>query len=413
MAVSRHLKRMANDLSLPLDRTLLRASNLMALDSAAKAADLQGQTALRSLNERSWSDRVGDEFSQLFQSAAQAQSRASLAREMRSRSQRLGLVDPNQLADMAARLWGPGGENKLDTLARQAAFRLNASGMAGLEASLSARDPMERQLLLSKMAEHIGRNDVSSERLLQSAARNLQTRHGDELKALHNSAAAFDVLHHMDAPDADKAAGASKLRGIFLDAGRTAGDAVVSAPKLASELLAKFDGPQFEVALMQLGEGVLADLRSAYPSQHAERVAAALTNSGAFMNVRKALGLSRRMRSQLAALGEPLENSDAHVATKLLEEAEVGCADASTWAKSLLGAQQGDRLLNNGAALTSLRSTVTDTPLSWWSDQHQSARFQLLEELDNLASALNRTDQAIGSSIQKRLRASMPTGQTH
>ncbi len=393
---------MANDLLLPLDRTQrLPPSNL-----GLATVDQKVQTTLRSVNERAWSDRVGDEFSQLFQSAAQSQSRAAMAREMRSRSQRLGLLDPSLLAEMAARLWGASGENKLDALARQAAFRLNSSGLAGLETSLSPRDPMERQLLLSKMAEHIGRNDAASERILQSAARNLQARHGDELKALHNSAPAFDVLHHMDAPDPSKAAGASELRSIFLDAGRTAGDAIISAPKLANQLLAKFDGPQFEVALMQLGEGVLADLRSMHPSQHAERVSAALTNSGAFMNVRKALALSRRMRAQMAAQGEAIENSDAFVATKFLEEADAGCSEASRLTRSLVGDEQAERMLAHGGALTCLRQSMSDMPLSWWSDQ--PARLKLLDDLDDLTNALNRPDQTLAFSIQKRLRADLP-----
>ncbi len=396
---------MANIQSLSLNT--MGANPLRSLVTGQAAQQL----TMTPLNARAWTDRVGSEYSQLFQEAAQAQSRAMTARNTLSRSQRSGMLDPSQLTNLSTQLWGAQGEAKLDALARQALFRMNASGLAGLEACLYPRDPLERMMLLSRMSELIGREDSASQRMLQTAGRDLQDRHGDEIKALENSTGAFDVMHHTDAAGANKAAGATDLRLIYLNAGRTAGDAILSAPKLATQLLAKFDGAQFELALMQLGEGVLADLRSACPSRHSERVSAALTNSNVFTNIRTALGLSRKMRTRMASLGEEVEATDPYLATKLLEEADRGCAEAHQLARSLVGDSQADRMLQNRDALTCLRQSGFEIPMPWWSDP--AARLKLLADLDKLADSFNRPDHAPGFSFQERLRNGLQKDRLH
>lgn len=401
-----HTTAMANIESVSLE--MKGAAALRSL--AAAQAPLQQQPSMKPLNERAWADKVGSEYSQLFQEAAQAQSRAMTARNTLSRSQRSGMMDPSQLAQLSTQLWGAQGENKLDALARQALFRMSTSGLAGLEACLHPRDPLERMMLLSKMSELMGGGDSASQQMLQTVTRDLQDRHGDEIKALKNSADSFDVMHHTNAAGAKDDAGATALRSIYLSAGRTTGDAILSAPKLATQLLAKFDGAQFELALMQLGEGVLADLRSAHPSRHSERVSAALTNSNVFVSIRTALRLSQKMRSRLASLGEEVETTDPFMATKFLEEADRGCAEANQLARSLVGDSQAERMLQNRETLACLREIGLEIPLPWWPDL--APRLKLLADLDKLAESFNRPDHGPGFLSQQRLQKALPKSKT-
>ena len=141
-------------------------------------------SVIKPMNEQAWENRVGQEHAHIFQSAAQSHLRSSKARELRSRAQRLGLIDPGHLAEKAFQLWGSNGENRLETLARQAAFRLSTGGISALQSSMHSRDPLERHLLLSKMAELLGQNDTRAHEGLEQSVSQLRQHHGDELLAL-------------------------------------------------------------------------------------------------------------------------------------------------------------------------------------------------------------------------------------
>jgi hypothetical protein len=406
---------MAQSSSVNLDAAMRRygptaagaAAALSASTSAAAAyAATTGAVNLKSMNEQAWSNRVGEEFSHVFQSAAQSHLRHARSREARSRAQRLGLVDPGHLAEKALLLWGAGGEERLDALARQALYRLTAGGSSSLNTSLQPRDPLERHLLLSKMAEHLGHEDSPAQRELALSVQQLHEQHGDELLALDNSAPAFAKLHpQAAAPEAATDDAAAGLRRVYLEAGRTVGDAVVSPNKLARGLLERFDADRFEPALRQLGEGVLADLRSSQPSRHAERVAVALANAGAFMNVRRALGISRELRLRLKASSQDVGASDAQLASKLLEASDEGCASAHAFAAGLLGAQAGEQCLGRSALLSCLRHAVTCMPAAWWPEAGLPARLQLLEDLDARLRRLSDSGATPASGIESRLRS--------
>lgn len=405
---------MAQSSSVNIDAAIRRhgpaaagAAAALAASSSAAAAYAAATAAgnLKPVNEQAWSHRVGEEFSHVFQSAAQSHLRHARSREARSRAQRLGLVDPGHLAEKALQLWGPGGEERLDALARQALYRLTAGGSSSLNASLQPRDPLERHLLLSKMAEHLGHEDSPAQRELALSVQQLHEHHGDELLALDNSAPAFAKLHPPAAAPEAEADAATSLRRLYLDAGRTAGDAVVSPNKLARGLLERFEADRFEPALRQLGQGVLADLRSQQPSRHAERVAVALANAGAFMNVRRALGIARELRLRLKALSQDVGGSEAQLASKLLEESDEGCASAHAFAASLLGAQAGDQCLGRSGPLSCLRHAVTCMPAAWWPEAGQPARLQLLEDLDARLRRLSDSGATPASGIESRLRS--------
>jgi hypothetical protein len=358
-------------------------------------------SVIKPMNEQAWTNRVGDEFNHIFQSAAQAQARAMHARQMRSRAHRLGLVDPGHLAEKATQLWGSNGGSRLENLARQAAFRLTTGGVTALQTVLHPRDPLERHLLLSKMSEYLGSDQSPAQQDLERSVQQLHQQHGDELLALNNSAAAFAQLN--DASPAATATAAG-LRSIFLDAGRMPGDAVITATRLAKGLLEKFDGQTFESALRQLGEGVLADLRSPQPSRHAERVGVALTNAGAFMTVRMSLGVARDLKTRLASQGKMLPQSEPRIACTLLESAESGCADAPSFCGALFGTERASEASGNLEVLSSLRQTVQAMPNTWWTADSESSRFQLLEDLDVRMSVLGASGKSPEKDLASRLR---------
>ncbi len=412
---------MAQSSSLPIDTSTRRyacaaigAAASLATAYSAQAAQAAGALMMKPVNDLAWSSRVGEEFSHIFQSAVQSHLRHARSREARSRSQRLGLVDPSHLAEKALQLWGSGGEERLEALARQALYRLTTGGSTSLNASLQPRDPLEQHLLLSKMAEHLGHDEDSpAHRELQLSLQQLQEHHGDELAALERGAPAFAKLHEATAaPGLAQAAAndpaanpAAALRRIYLDAGRTEGDAVVSPNKLALGLLARFDADRFELALHQLGEGVLADLRSPLPSRHASRVAVALSNAGAFMNVRRALGISRELRLRLNAHSQDIEDSEGQLASKLLEVSEQGCASATGFADGVLGERRGGQCLSRPGSLSCLRHAVSCMPPAWWPESGHPARLQLLEDLDMRLHRLSDSGATPASGAESRLRA--------
>lgn len=416
---------MAQSSSLPIDTSTRRyasaaigAAASLATAYSAQAAQAAGALLMKPVNDLAWSNRVGEEFSHIFQSAVQSHLRHARSREARSRSQRLGLVDPSHLAEKALQLWGSGGEERLEALARQALYRLTTGGSTSLNASLQPRDPLEQHLLLSKMAEHLGHDEDSpAHRELQLSLQQLQEHHGDELAALERGAPAFAKLHEAAAvPGSPRAANdpaaspAAALRRIYLDAGRTEGDAVVSPNKLALGLLARFDADRFELALRQLGEGVLADLRSPLPSRHASRVAVALSNAGAFMNVRRALGISRELRLRLNAHSQDIEDSEGQLASKLLEVSEQGCASATGFADGVLGEPRGGQCLSRHGSLSCLRHAVGCMPAAWWPESGGPARLQLLEDLDMRLRRLSDSGATPASGVESRLRAAAASG---
>lgn len=410
---------MAQSSSLPIDNSTRRyasaatgAAASLATSYSAQAAQAAGALMMKPVNDLAWSNRVGEEYSHIFQSAVQSHLRHARSREARSRSQRLGLVDPSHLAEKALQLWGSGGDERLEALARQALYRLTTGGSTSLNASLQPRDPLEQHLLLSKMAEHLGHDEDSpAQRELRLSLQQLQEHHGDELAALERGAPAFAKLHEAAAPGSAQATNdpaanpAAALRRIYLDAGRTEGDAVVSPNKLALGLLARFDADRFEHALRQLGEGVLADLRSPLPSRHASRVAVALSNAGAFMNVRRALGISRELRLRLNAHSQDIEDSEGRLASKLLEVSEQGCASATGFADGLLGEPRGGQCLSRQGSLSCLRHAVGCMPAAWWPDSCGPARLQLLEDLDMRLRRLRDSGATPASGAESRLRA--------
>ena len=409
MVIAVHSMRMGHS-ALPLIDTNLR----YAATSNAPRGLVMGATAaavapstIKPMNEQAWSNRVGEEYNQIFQSAAQATLRAGRAREMRSRSQRLGLVDPGHLADKASQLWGSDGANRLETLARQAAFRLTTGGVSALQASMHSRDPLERHLLYSKMAELLGEDDAAAQKGLEQSVLQLKHHHGDELLALSNTAETFSTLHDTQIHKEGDASAAEGLRRIYLDAGRMPGDSVITPLNLARGLLEKVEHSSFETALKKLGEGVLADLRSPQPSRHAERVGVALTNAGAFMTVRMALGISKDLRVRLSSQGTKLRQSDAQIACKLLESAEEGCASMVDLGGSIFGQDQAPAAMANANVLTSLRQAVTSMPTTWWAKDQEGARFQLLEDIDQRMSILKDPANDPAEQIAIRLRAQL------
>jgi hypothetical protein len=349
--------------------------------STANEAAGNASAQIKTLSEGVYLERNGDEFSQLFKSTAMSHQNAIKSRHRPAKGQQ-DLIDPKELADRAKQLWGADGDKKLDALARDATFKLQNGGRSALNQALQNRDPLERLLLLSKMSELIG-DDASARQDLEHVTKNLYIHHGDEIKSLSRTVTPFAQLAKIaaDAPQ--------ELRSLYLEAGRSTGDAVVSALKLAKGLLKKFDTKHFETALRQMNEGVLVELRKSNPTRNATRASIALTNSSAFMTVRKSLSMARELRTRWASKGLRASATDGELACALLEECENGANEPNQMLSNLLGEQDGETVMDDPHLLMDLHHTVNNTPLSWWPESLEGSRFQVLEKMSARIDALN------------------------
>ncbi len=392
MAISTHLASSA--LNRLKRNTPAQIANQASQNEAAKSADTTDK--IRTLNEGDYLQRNGDEFSELFKSSATTHQNVLKSRH-RSTLEQQGFIDQKELPDRVSQLWGSAGEKKLDTLARDATFKLRHGGRSALNQALQKRNPLERLLLLSKMSALIDPQDTASRQDLELALKNLYTQHSDEIKTLERKATPFAKLTTTPPQESDL---------INLEAHRTTGDAVISAIKLAKGLLKKFDPQNFETALHQFNTSVLVELRKSNATRHTTRASVALTNSSAFMTVRKALFMAKELRERLAAKGLRTNATDAQLASALLEECEAGACEPSQMLGNLLGEQDGQTVMDNPHLLMDMQYTVNNTPLSWWPESLETSRFQLLEKISTHIEALNEcTQPARAAQREQQLRA--------
>lgn len=377
---------------------------------AARAAEsAPSRSGAKAMSEPVWNGRVGnDEFAEIFQSAAQGAKRAAQSRQLQARAQRLGMFEPADLGNKAREVWGASGEKKLDASARNAAFQLSVGGATALKRVLQHMDPLERLLVLSKVSEYLGPGDTQAHNDLEMAVLQLKEHHDDEIIALKNSAAAFANLRETGPEENPSADSATGLRSVYLDAGRMPGDTVISPQKLARSLMEKCDESKFEAALDQLGAGVLADLRSPQPSRHALRVGVALTNAGALMTVRTAMGIAKDLRGRLASNGKDLEKSNPEIVCAMLDESAGGCSSSNALCNSLFGEGAASRALGSPSALTSVRQAVQATPDSWWPSDNKGSKLKLLDDIDSRISALGEYGKNPSVEVASRLRAKLP-----
>jgi hypothetical protein len=287
----------------------------------------------------------------------------------------------------------------LDALARNAAFQFGSGGAKALQQVLRQMDPLEQLLILSKVSEYLGGGDTPAHEDLETSVQRLTEKHGDEIVALKNSAMAFGKLRDVETDQSPSNDPVSGLRSVYLDAGRTPGDSVISPQKLAQSLLEMCDESRFEVALEQLAAGVLADLRSSQPSRHALRVGVALTNAGAFMAVRAALGIAKELRGRLASAGKSLEASDPAVACKLLQESSGGCSTFKALCNAIFGNSASAPVIGSTPILSAIRHVVESIPNSWWPADNNGAKFKLLAEIDSLLSGLGDSARNLSADV--------------
>jgi hypothetical protein len=339
-------------------------------------------------------EQNGQEHLKNFTNFSQAK-RAQTEARLRMQGDRRRTMNPGQLKGKATELWGDQGEEKLATLAREGLFKLRGSGQQNsyspeaLQSSLKERSPYERFLILSKMSSVLAPGTSPERTNLEEAVAQLHEHHGDEVIAAERAAPAFAKL------DEVSETGSQDLHALYLNAGRTTGDAVVTARKLAEGLMAKFGAKNFDTALQQITRTVSSELIQMQPTRHATRVQVAMTNSAAFDTVRKAAGLvglkrSNGLRQMLAADGLKTEKTDGEVAVGLLQQCEQGTNDPHQFAQALFG-EESRIVLDSSKLLRHLRKCINETPPSWWPPKLENTRFQLLKSINSRLEVLGNS----------------------
>jgi hypothetical protein len=327
-------------------------------------------------------EQKGEDHLKSFKSLDHANKAKTEAR-LRMQGDRRRVMNPGQLKGKATELWGEEGEEKLATLAREGLFKLRGSGdysPAALQSTLKERSPYERFLILSKMSSVLAAGPGRERTDIEAAVAQLHEHHGDEVTAAERAAPAFAKL------DQVSETGSQDLHALYLNAGRTTGDAIVTARKLAEGLMAKFGSKNFDTALQQVKKTVAGELGQMHPTRHATKVLVAITNSAAFDTVRKAAGLvglkrSNGLRQMLAADGLKTDKSDGEVAVGLLQQCELGTNDPHQFAQALFG-EESRIVMDSFKLLGHLRKCINETPPSWWPPKLDGTRFQLLKSIN-------------------------------
>ncbi|MEK8029972.1 hypothetical protein AACH06_03980 [Ideonella sp. DXS29W] len=385
--------------------TALQPPAVSASVASASATQAAHQPKLKELSETEWMSRVGDQHADIFGSLKRGTERAAQGRVVQLTAQRRG---QEQSVNRARRLWGPAGAAQLQQAMGQGLQVLQAQGATGLRTWLERHDPLEQQLLIQALQQHLGQESTTGQALGQWDRELSQTQQAS-LQGLENTAEVFSELHRAGT------SAAASLRGLYVGLGQGGKESPLGPVALMRGLIEKFGVENIDAAMKCLRRGALSDLSSLKPSPLGPRVLQALSAGAAFTTVRTTVASARQLLDTQWA-GRPLAPSphEARVAMCLLQAADSGATQpGQLFASDQATAMGMAPFLTQAGGVRALRLTLSNLPTSLWRHEQRGARATLLAELDQRIADAEGGDHDAAARVAARLRhGQQPGGQT-